>query len=265
MITDLKCRYDVGLKSLISLPAYLRETNHRNPTDNSNGPFQYVNGVKDMNVFQWLVDHPQEANAMQTFFEGDRGSRPDWVDWFPVQEKLLSLTDTKDDTIVLVDVAGGRGHEISSFLRKFPHQPGRYVLQDLPEVINDETLTLDKRIEKKAFDFWNDSPVSGARIYYLKFIMHDWSDEKCIQILKNVAAAMTPGFSFLVIEDFILPDSGCPELAAMWDMQMIAFLAGMERTRSQWRGLMEAAGFDIEGFYPPPGDGTGITITELRR
>lgn len=98
----------------------------------------------------------------------------------------------------------------------------------------------------------------------MKFIMHDWCDEKCLQILNRVTSAMTKGFSLLVIEDFILPDTGCHELPAMWDMQMMAFLSAMERTRTQWRQLLDAAGMEIEGLYPPPGDGTGIIVAKLK-
>ena len=98
----------------------------------------------------------------------------------------------------------------------------------------------------------------------MKFILHDWSDEKCIQILKNVARAMRKGYSTLIIEDFILPEMGCHALPAVWDLVMMGFLASMERTRTQWLQVLEPAGFKVEGFYPPPGDGTGIIVTHLK-
>jgi hypothetical protein len=47
-------------------------------------------------------------------------------------------------------------------------------------------------------------------------------------------------------------------------MEMLAFLTAMERTRTQWKQLLEAANLEIEGFYPPPGDGTGIIISHLK-
>lgn len=105
--------------------------------------------------------------------------------------------------------------------------------------------------------------LPGARLYYMKFILHDWSDEKCLTILKNVTAAMTKGYSTLVIEDFVLPVKGCALLPAMWDMEMMSFLSAMERTEKQWQWLLTKAGLEIEGFYPPPGDGTGVIVTRL--
>jgi hypothetical protein len=98
----------------------------------------------------------------------------------------------------------------------------------------------------------------------MKFIMHDWSDEKCLTILKNVTASMKKGYSTLIIEDFILPVKGCKLLPAMWDMQMMTFLSAMERTERQWLELLTKAGLEIEGFYQPPGDGTGIIVTRLK-
>jgi len=50
----------------------------------------------------------------------------------------------------------------------------------------------------------------------------------------------------------------------MWDMQMMAMLSAMERNEDQWRQLLDKAGLEIEGLYPPPGDGTGIIVTKLR-
>lgn len=55
--------------------------------------------------------------------EGDRGSRPDCVDWFPVQEQLLDGFKPEKDAVLLVDVAGGRGRDIALFKNK-PRRSG---------------------------------------------------------------------------------------------------------------------------------------------
>lgn len=163
LIVNFYFRYDVGLKSVVAIPEYFRQNGYKNPDDSSNGPFQFAEGIKGKSCFEWLEEHPKEQNSMQTFFEGTRGSRPNWVDWFPVKDKLFhDATLTKDD-IVLVDVAGGRGHELEAFIRKFPDLQGRYVLQDLAVVVSDDTLVLDSRVEKKAFNFWKDAPISGMK------------------------------------------------------------------------------------------------------
>lgn len=97
----------------------------------------------------------------------------------------------------------------------------------------------------------------------MKFILHDWSDDLCVKLLQNVAAGMKSGYSTLVVEDFIVPATGAALLPAMWDMEMMSLLSAMERTERQWRTLFEKAGLEIEGFYQPPGDGTGIILLNL--
>ena len=111
-----------------------------------------------------MTKNPKAADSMHAFFQGDRGSRPNWVDWFPVKERLLHNgvgPSTTADTILLVDVGGGRGHDIESFKRKFPELRGRYILHDLPQVINDDTLVLDPAIEKIPLNFFKERAVSG--------------------------------------------------------------------------------------------------------
>ncbi|KAF2968706.1 hypothetical protein GQX73_g4913 [Xylaria multiplex] len=209
-----------------------------------------------------MPENEQYWNNANEFFEGDRGSRPSWVTWFPVREKLFSGLKVEEGGPLLVDVAGGRGHDISEFEKQFPDVSGRLVLQDQQFVL-DSAISLSTRVEKHVIDFWKDVPVRDSRIYFMKFIMHDFNDEQCVQILKNIAGAMKKGYSQLVINDFILPDANCPELSAQWDLIMMSVMAGVERTESQWVSLLDLAGLHIEGLYQPPGDGQGIIVATL--
>ncbi|KAI1810418.1 S-adenosyl-L-methionine-dependent methyltransferase, partial [Poronia punctata] len=242
-------------------PKYFAEEGHHNPQDPSNVVFQRAFDAKGITVFPWFMkpENKQYWEDATGFFECDRGSRPSWVKWFPVREKLL--TGLREEGPLLVDVAGGRGHDITEFLEQFPDVSGRLVLQDLQPVL--DSATLSPRIEKHAINFFEDVPIQGSRLYFMKFIMHDYNDEQCLVILKNVAQAMKKGYSQLVINDFILPDVGCPELSARWDMSMMTIMGGIERTETQWRSLMDTAGFHVEGLYQPPGDGQGIIVLSL--
>lgn len=88
----------------------------------------------------------------------------------------------------------------------------------------------------------------------MKFILHDWSDSDSLKILEQIRQAMKPGYSALVIEEFILPQKDCPMLSAMWDWEMMVFLNSLERSEGHWRRLLDETGFDAKFFYPP-GDG----------
>lgn len=158
------------MKSMASLPEYLEKTGYQNPSDSEDGPLQYGMNLPKQNLFAVMATRPKLLNSFSTFFEADRGSRPNWVDWFPVKQKLLSDPSkpvTKED-ILYVDVAGGRGHDLVAFKKKFPDYPGRYVLLDLPYIVEDQTIDLGEGVQKKAFNFFEDTVVPGKYYVTLK-------------------------------------------------------------------------------------------------
>ena len=56
---------------------------------------------------------------------------------------------------------------------------------------------------------------------------------------------MEPGYSKILINDWVLPDQGSSFRAAMMDLNMMANLSGKERTESQWEALLDQAGLTI--------------------
>lgn len=147
------------MRSLADTPDYLEQIGYSNPIDGRNGPFQSALNCPNEGIFDWLkrpvnARHWEAANA---FFEGDRGSRPSWVTWFPVQEKLIN--GSSPDTPLLVDVAGGHGHDLKEFMDKFPNA-GSLVLQDQQPVL-DSATSLPPAVRKQKIDFFKESPVIG--------------------------------------------------------------------------------------------------------
>ena len=45
--------------------------------------------------------------------------------------------DSSKAAVLLVDIGGGRGHEMEKFQQKFPQDKSRVVLQDLPQVVEE--------------------------------------------------------------------------------------------------------------------------------
>lgn len=103
----------------------------------------------------------------------------------------------------------------------------------------------------------------GARVYYMKWVLHYWSDEKCRVILNHIAAAMKKGYSKLLIEEFILPNTDAQLLPVMFDMTVMVAGPGMERTRSQWTALLKSSGLQVKKFWLPNGEAFGIVEAEL--
>jgi demethylsterigmatocystin 6-O-methyltransferase len=88
----------------------------------------------------------------------------------------------------------------------------------------------------------------GARIYYMRNIIHDYPDDKAVIILKNTIAALAPD-SVILIDDMVLPDSGAHWQATQLDLTMMTALASMERTQVQWYALTENSGLKINKIY----------------
>lgn len=92
--------------------------------------------------------------------------------------------------------------------------------------------------------------------------MHDWADEQCIAILRNIVAAMDPEYSRLLIDDFVVPETEVDWLTASLDLCMWLFFSGIERTMSQWRKLFDAANLEVVQVWTTPL--SKACVTELR-
>lgn len=146
----------------MNTPDYLHQIGYSNPNDGRDGPFQAAFGCKGEGIFNWLTrpENSKQWDAANSFFEGDRGSRASWVTWFPVQDKLIK--GSCFDYPLLVDVAGGRGHDLIEFHDRFP-DVGTLVLQDQQAVLDDAD-SLPAGIEKRSFDFFKEPPLKGIYI-----------------------------------------------------------------------------------------------------
>jgi hypothetical protein len=84
--------------------------------------------------------------------------------------------------------------------------------------------------------------------------------------LAQVTKAMKPGYSKLLIHEMLVPEQGASAFHSMLDMTMMCFNAGMERTESQWRTLLEKAGLEVVKFWSPPeSDADGIVEAMLKQ
>ena len=53
---------------------------------------------------------------------------------------------------------------------------------------------------------------------------------------------MTPGYSKLLLNEFVIPDQGAGIVGAMVDFTMMCALGSEERSEGQWRRMIEEAG-----------------------
>ncbi|KAN0102557.1 S-adenosyl-L-methionine-dependent methyltransferase [Hyaloscypha variabilis] len=178
----------------------------------------------------------------------------------------MSEIGSEPGMVTLVDIGGGFGQAIKSLRQKYPALKGRFVLQDLPKTIKqiDAAKAKEDGFEPMEHDFFTEQPIKGAKYYHLRRVLHDWNDGPSLKILEATRSAMkeTPGYSRLLIHEFVLPDVGAGFSESMVDLMMMYTVDGMERTESQWHELLKQAGFKIINILRPD-EGTTSVIEAI--
>lgn len=147
----------------------------------------------------------------------------------------------------IVDVGGGQGYLLSIILNKYKSMNG--VVMDLPYVVTGATKNFDKfKLNDRAIavpgNFFENVP-EGGDAYILKSVIHDWNDQDCIKILKNIHQTMATEGKLLVVEIIIMEDNK-PSFGKLSDIQMlVGTTGGKERTRKEYEDLYKNAGFKI--------------------
>jgi trans-aconitate methyltransferase len=159
---------------------------------------------------------------------------------------------------VVADLGGGGGSLILAILERYPNARGMLVDRDASideATARFQSLSLADRCELIAADLSETVPP-GADVYILKHVLHGYTDDKAVAILRHCRDLVPANGSLLVIE-FVLPDvvSGpAPELVGrfMSDLNMLAVTSGRERSEREWRELLEDAGFTLTRNVPVP-------------
>lgn len=155
----------------------------------------------------------------------------------------------------IVDVGGGHGFAICSILSKYRHMKG--VVFDLKDVVPGaeqriRELGLSDRCRADYGDFFEAVP-EGGEVYFMKSILHDWTDEQATTILRNCRRALQRnenGTGKVVLLEFVVPPGDQPHPSKIIDIEMLFFPGGRERTEEEWRDLFAGAGFRLSRIIP---------------
>ncbi|OAY83742.1 tricetin 3',4',5'-O-trimethyltransferase [Ananas comosus] len=163
-----------------------------------------------------------------------------------ITKKLLELYNGFDGVNTLVDVGGGIGATLYMITSKYPNIKG--INYDLPHVISEAPPF--PGVEHVGGDMFASVPSGDAIL--MKWIMHDWSDEHCVKILKNCWKALPENGKVIIVES-ILPvtPEATPSAQGVFHVDMIMLAhnpGGKERTEKEFEALSKEAGF--AGFKP---------------
>jgi SAM-dependent methyltransferase len=191
-------------------------------------------------IWDYYAKQPEEfavfTQAMHGFTSG-------------IAQDVARLVDTSTVKLA-VDIGGASGTLVHSLITANPQLHG--IIFDLPDVLPSATaaaaaLGLVKRSKVLVGDFF--ASVPEADLYLLKHILHDWSDQQAVSILKNCRRAIRPGGRVIVVE-LLLGNMGDPGIAPFMDLLMMVMLTGRERTLTEYRALLSEAGFRLEKSSP---------------
>ncbi|KAF3443881.1 hypothetical protein FNV43_RR13571 [Rhamnella rubrinervis] len=208
-------------------------------------PWQYLShGVKDggrpfdkahgCDLWRFASENP-EFNEM---FNDGMGCM---VDIF-TEEVLAGYKDGFGCIGSLVNVGGGIGGDMYKIVKSHPHIKG--VNFDLPHVI--ATAPTYPGVSHVGGDMFVTIPNADA--IFLKSVLHDWSHDLCVEILKNCRKAIPENTGKVIIVDIVFDaddeDDIFKEARIILDMVMMAHTnGGKERTEFEWKKLLEEAGF----------------------
>jgi O-methyltransferase domain/Dimerisation domain len=163
----------------------------------------------------------------------------------------------------LCDVGGGYGHLATAMLARHPHL--RATVLDLPQVVAQRDalwaprLGVADRCTYVGGDMFESVPPADA--YMLKMILHDWNDDECTRILWNAAAAATSPARLFIIEH-VVPNADEPHFAKLFDLHMMCWGTGRERSAAEYAALGVQSGWRFERAWTPA-DGL-IQVLEMR-
>ncbi len=194
-----------------------------------------------MPIWKFFEQHPENA---KTFNEAMTGTTN------VVNDAVLSSYDFSLFRKI-VDIGGGHGSFIASILKANSQMKG--ILFDAPPVIAGALSRIEDegiadRCEVVAGDFFQSVPAD-CDAYILKWIIHDWDDERSITILKNCRRAMTEKGKLLLVEA-VVPNGSEPHFSKFIDLNMLVMTGGRERTEAEYRTLLEASGFRLTRIIP---------------
>jgi len=195
-------------------------------------------------LFSYLREHPDTSHSYERMMAAG-------LPFFTEVRRVFDFSAAE----LIVDVAGGHGALLDQILAGNPGP--RAMLFDVPHVVREARhypIALDhaERCDLVGGDFFAGVP-DGGDVYLLSRILHCFDDEACHRILVNCRSAMAADGSLVILERII--GAGATRLAHGFDMHMLVVLGGgRERDETQYKAMLDKAGFELERVHLLPLD-----------
>jgi SAM-dependent methyltransferase len=184
-------------------------------------------------TWEYYKEHPEEGAAFIRAMHGLTS---------PIAEDVVGVIDTSKVKLA-ADIGGASGTLVHRLMGANPNLHG--IVVDLPEVVpSAEAAARELGLSNRSTAFPSNffEYVPAADLYLLKHILHNWSDNEALVILKRCRESIRPGGRLVVVERLV-GEIGEPGLGALMDLNMMVNFTGRERTLEEYRALIEKVGF----------------------
>ncbi|KAF5895332.1 acetylserotonin O-methyltransferase-like [Clarias magur] len=149
----------------------------------------------------------------------------------------------------IVDVGGCSGALARELAKTYP--ASTLTVLDLPQVVQiarKHFCQSDDAVVFQEGDFFKED-LPSADLYVLARIIHDWTEEKCMTLLKKICAACNSGGGVLLIEAMLFENRRGPVIAQLFSLNMLVQTVGKEHPPSHYTHMLTAAGFaDVQDW-----------------
>ncbi|KAL0969512.1 hypothetical protein UPYG_G00228250 [Umbra pygmaea] len=227
-----------------------------------------VKSLHDMIIYQSQTIYPLWNNVVDAVREGKNqneksfGISPEEIfqTIYRSEEEMLKFMGLMNSTWVLdgqdiatafnlagfrsmVDLGGCSGALARELSKTYPSSS--VTVLDLPKVIQTARQHFTEQNDTIMFqegDFF-DGDIPPADLYILARILHDWQEDKCVQLLKKIHTCCQPGGGVLLVEALLFENHRGPVMAQVFSLNMLVQTEGKEHPPSQYSNMLSSAGF----------------------
>ncbi|TGO09616.1 hypothetical protein BTUL_0159g00010 [Botrytis tulipae] len=98
------------------IPQFLKDKKYQNPTSDTDMPFARAYGFKDGATIWQILETTDYMPVMQS----SNGGHKNFVDIYPAMDRLAAGASTGSESVMMVDVGGGQGHQAIAMKKSFP-------------------------------------------------------------------------------------------------------------------------------------------------
>jgi hypothetical protein len=106
---------------------FFKQHGYKTPSDGTDSVFQYAYDCKGEGLFDYFARAPEMGRRFASMMTAWSVGRPRWMHegYYPVQERLVEGSKQGEDAVFLVDVGGGRGHDLEGLKGGAPQHQGQ--------------------------------------------------------------------------------------------------------------------------------------------